>query len=316
MLKKIIAVAVVLIMALSFTACENELAYYKTAAKAEIDALVEEMGQENYSEGKWANIEVIVLDHKTEINAAEDKAGVDCALLHAYKHLYVEQLSAYVAAKEQENSYHKRKLATVYINRTNGAEDIFLATSKPQIICAYELAKEKIDAVPLKSDEPFPATIEDFIIEDFTDNFFENNTLVLVPFKWPFFLYEFMDLYTVYTENDKLNFLIEVYYPFEGADLAEDNRVFAVTVSNTILSEYEIGESIIFEAYTRNSGGVYGSFTENSRECLKEAEANCVEHRVSYAKGGSFVGKKVGNMKQWISEITVINSKENLQKYF
>ena len=86
MVKKIVCMAVMVIMASSFLACENlpngqdtGLADYKIAAKAALDVYAQDKGANNYSEENWVVIGELVATGKAAIEAAENKPAVDAA---------------------------------------------------------------------------------------------------------------------------------------------------------------------------------------------------------------------------------------------
>jgi len=173
--------------------------------------------------------------------------------------------------------------------------------------------------------EDFPSVLEEFVLEEFTEDFFESNTLVLVPFLWPHLLRDNLSFYTVFAENGTLNFLIEIPNPDKGGDRTFDYRIFAVIIPNQVLSKYEMGESIVFKAYEFHDtvdGEMH--FTKNSREWLEEVEKNSVKHRVSYTtiRGLKELGvgfrKMLGKLNDdtTISEVFVMTSVESLQEYF
>ena len=188
----------------------------------------------------------------------------------------------------------------------------------------------------------FPSVLEEFVLEEFTEDFFESNTLVLVPFLWPHLLHDGNDnlsFYTVFVENGILNFLIEIPNPDWGGDAAIDERIFAVIIPNQIINKYEIGGSRVFEAYEYH-GYVDGEqyFTQNSREWLERVEKTSVTHRVSYALGGyrpyledddypydyeipthlkpEYKWQLLGLASYTESQVVVISSVESLQEYF
>ncbi|MCL2675124.1 MAG: hypothetical protein FWE84_00805 [Firmicutes bacterium] len=61
----------------------SELALYKRVAKYELEAYARNKGEDNYCTEEWEVIMEIVAEGKTEIDAAEDKAGVDGAVTEA-----------------------------------------------------------------------------------------------------------------------------------------------------------------------------------------------------------------------------------------
>jgi hypothetical protein len=172
----------------------------------------------------------------------------------------------------------------------------------------------------------FPSVLEEFGLEDFTEAFFENNTLILVRFSWPHVLGEYLDFYTAYAESGKLKFLLEVTYPYAFGDTALDSRLFAVIVSNKVFNEYEIGEMNAFTTYTFEPSfiGPESIRTENCREWLEKIEKNAVKHRVGYASPGYYpnFGGSIWRFRDnhpgivLNNEIIVISSVESLHEYF
>ena len=174
----------------------------------------------------------------------------------------------------------------------------------------------------------FPSVLEEFALEEFTDVFFESNTLVLVPFQWGHLLRDNLRFYTVFIEKGALNFLIEIPDPDWGGDRAVDHRIFAVIIPNQEIGKYKMGESRVFRAYELH-GNVDGEwyFTKNSREWLKDIEKNSIEHRVSYVyrnltinSSGSMHIKEIllrlPGVGYRASQVVVITSAESLQEYF
>jgi len=182
---------------------------------------------------------------------------------------------------------------------------------------------------PVAGVNVFPSVLEDFDLTDFTADFFESNTLILVPFGWGHSLLDNLRFYTVFFENGKLNFLIEIPNPDTGGDCAFDYRIFAVIIPNQVLSKYEIGGSKVFKAYEFHAGEWNSYSTTNCREWLKEVEKNSVGHRVSYVwRGLSFDCtmhlKFLSRIDWWANinedgsanDILVISSVESLQELF
>ena len=184
----------------------------------------------------------------------------------------------------------------------------------------------------------FPSVMEEFTLEDFTEEFFKSNTLILVPYRFAntFPLFRF---YTVFTENGKLNFLMEIPDLNTFHERSLDYRIFAVVLPNQVFSKYEIGESIVFFGsehldlevfngkgyYTENCCGWLKEVeNKNCREWLKEVEKNAVQHRVGYATN-SIPPWYEGSINLWpidnppikyFFNITVIQSVESLQEHF
>ena len=168
----------------------------------------------------------------------------------------------------------------------------------------------------------FPSVLEEFDLEEFTEAFFENNTLILVPLEWPHVLSDYLHFYTVFAENGKLNFLIEVTHPYGGGDAAIDYRVFAIVIPNEIFGKHEIGKMIVFETYDFSVRDLHGNpIKRNCREWLNEIQEKSVEHRVGYAWSGWNPNIVIWPFRDHPArllrnKITVISSVENLQEYF
>lgn len=220
--------------------------------------------------------------------------------LDAYKTAGKTAIETY--AQERKDNYCEDNWTVVCGIVEVGKQAVDAAENKPTIDVAVSTAKEEIRAV--QANNTFPSILENFNLEEFTDEFFENSTLILVPFEWSYLLYEHLDFYTAFVENGKLKFLIEVTDPYGLGDTAIDMRVFAVIVSNAIFNGLEVGEIRVFEAYDFSGANP----TKNSRDLLSEAERKSVKHRVSLLPSEAKTYS--------ISETTAISSRESLREYF
>ena len=172
--------------------------------------------------------------------------------------------------------------------------------------------------------EDFPSVLEEFVLEEFTEAFFERNTLILVPFEWPGKLREYLDFYTVFIENGKMNVLFEVTHPTGLLDGAVDVRLFVIVIPNEIFGKYDIGEMIVFETYDFSVVDKFGNPIEkNPHEWLNEIQEKSIVHRVglfysSYLGHETNVihGLNVRHVLQLENKITVVDSVESLQEYF
>ena len=171
--------------------------------------------------------------------------------------------------------------------------------------------------VKLEYGEGFPSVLEEFVLEEFTETFFENNTLILVPFVWSGQLVEYLDFYTVFVENGKLNFLVEVTHPYGAADAAIDSRLFVIVIPNEIFGKYEIGEMIVFWTYDFSFDPRGNRIIEkNPREWLSEIQEKSVEHRAGlYPRYGEGFNPDPKRVFLYLNKITVVDSVESLQEH-
>lgn len=221
-------------------------------------------------------------------------AACDSVSLAEYKAIKSTELQTYADARSVGN-YSESGWAAICNAVTEGKKAIEDATTKPAVDTAVSTAKEKIRAV--QTNNTFPSNLENFDLEEFTDEFFENNTLILVPFAYSYLLYEHLDFYTVSIADGKMNFYIEVTDPNGGGDEAIDYRLFAVIIEKEVYGRYELGEKIIFTTYDFNAGNVNNPPFElpppNDRDWLIEIQGNSIEHRVGFLSRDSF--KPIGN---------------------
>lgn len=233
--------------------------------------------------------------------------------LDAYKVAGKAAIETY--AQERKDNYCEDNWTVVCGIVEAGKQAVDVAQSKTGVDTAVNDAKEKIRTVQINN--TFPSVLGNFDLGEFTNEFFEDNTLILVPFEWSYLLYEHLNFYTAFAENGKLNFLIEVTDPNGLGDAAIDMRVFAVIVPNAVFNSLEIGEIRVFETYDFSAANP----TENSRDLLSGAEEKSVEHRVSYVYYNSTSTNfpALSNpiqLKRGVAGITVITLMENLQEYF
>jgi len=134
-----------------------------------------------------------------------------------------------------------------------------------------------------------PPKLESFEIGYFTEDFFENYTLILIPFSYMVDVRGYVFVYTVFAEDGEINFVVEVARL--GSDRALTNYLFAVIIPNEILAKYEIGDSKIFHTYTDLGGG---EIVETCREWTIEIQPKRVDHRAGILVSGDamiiFVG--------------------------
>jgi len=164
-----------------------------------------------------------------------------------------------------------------------GKAGIDAAADKPAVDAAVETAEQAIDDVPQKEVEMnFPSVLENFELEDFTEEFFENNTLILVPFYYGYLLHDYLDFYTVFVDDGKINFLIEVTDSYGVGERAVDFRLFVVIIPNKIFNKYEIGQVTTFTTYDfiEEDGNFVAN--KNDREWLKEIEEKSINHIVGF----------------------------------
>jgi len=87
----------------------------------------------------------------------------------------------------------------------------------------------------------------------------------------------YVSFYTVYAENGKIDFLVEIETLSGSANVFY--YLFAVTIPNYLLSNYTIGEIIVFYRYSLDNSW---NLIENCRDWLAEIEAKSIEHRVGF----------------------------------
>ncbi len=255
MIKKLIRLTIAVLILFSvagLTACNGDLAQYKTDAKAELDTCVATKDEADYSGDNWTKVLGFAAAGKTAIDDAADKAGVDSAVT---------------------------------------------------------TAKMAIDAVEKEgASMEFPSVLEIFVFSDFTEEFFEGNTLFLVPLNHGYLLYDHVEFYAVSAKDGKLNFVIEITDPIGGGEEAIDSRVFVVCISNEIVKNFEIGERIKFNTYDFSAGNVNNPPFElpplSNRDWLAEIRENSVEHRVGLLSHDSF--------KPMSNDIVAVSSRQAL----
>ena len=354
---RIVCIAVALLLSFSLFACQTdltagiELARYKTTAKAGLDDYAAVKMQENtYTEEGLTAIAGFVETGQTAIDAAKNETSVDIAVdaakvaidavltkdetaaaeLATYKTSNKNSLDNYVASKTEAN-YSKANWVTLKDFAKAGKTEIDAVENKTAVDAAVDAAKIAMDGVRIKPSNVFPSVLEEFEVDEFTDEFFEENTLFLVPFEWSHVVAEYVEFYTVFVKDGKLNFLIEVTYPPGPESFSGDYLLFAVTVPNAVLNRCEFGELFVFETYADHSAFGFEAFPPavfiifegcewdepTPREWLQEVEDNSVEHRVnvdisSFGYGSYEPGEL---FKPQQGKLAVISSTQSLQEH-
>jgi len=323
MFKKITCIGVLLVMVLSVTACscnidiptqlDRELLEYKTSERTELEAYAESKGKDNYTAENWAVIEGILALAKSAIDAAADKAAVDAAVkgaqaamdgielkLAEYKTVAKTTLELYAKNKGEKNykgtkNYSDINWAAICAIVADGKTAVDAAAEKGGVDAAVAATKTMIDAV-----EEIPPLSSLTRIGQFNDEFFAKYTLILVPVWSPiYFHYWAVEVYTVFAEEGKLNFIIEVTEM--GTNAAASYHALAVIIPNEVFGGYEIGRSQGFLRYDWWNNPT----TKNDREWLKEIDEKSVKHKAGFLFGEKF----------WsVPGITVITSRVGLEK--
>ncbi len=176
---------------------------------------------------------------------------------------------------------------------------------------------EKLDQSILESgtgvvqkSDVFPSELEDFKLADFSDSFFEDNALIIVPFENGYLMHDNIDFYTVFVKDGKLNFVIELTHSFDCVEFAMDRRVFGVWVSKEVLEKYEIGKKIVF--YTYDFKARNNPFEEpplSDRSWLAEVQENSVKHRAGFIRAGFISISPIGD------NIIVISSRQAFSEH-
>jgi len=241
---------------------------------------------------------------------------VGCNVLPQYKSDAKAELDAYVMALDEER-YNDENREAIMGFVAEGKAAIDEAADVAEVDVALAAAKAAIKAVP-KMASSFPSVLEEFEIGDFTEEFFEEYTLILVPFVWRGLLENYLDFYTAFIDDGKLNFLIEVTHPTGRLDLELDRRVFAVIVSKRLLKQYEIGEKTVFETYDFRGWSPFPEYHEPPkypREWLKEIEEKSVEHKVSFSlKNYNNISWYAFHVYETYNEMAIISSVETLNE--
>ena len=148
----------------------DQLAAAKASAISEVEALVNGLGQANYSEANWALIQAALAEARTTINACENAEEINAALtrikaaINAVKTLgevqldeakaaALDQLAAYYNSFDQ-NNYEEEGLAALAAAYLNGQNAINAAEDTDAVATALLNAKAALDAVETK---PAPA---------------------------------------------------------------------------------------------------------------------------------------------------------------
>ena len=88
----------------------------------------------------------------------------------------------------------------------------------------------------------FPSPVENFTIDDFNDEFFENYSLTLISFAFPV-MNRKAEFYTAFEENGYINFLINLSrYGFSYTSIQSRIRTYAVIIANELLLNFSIGK--------------------------------------------------------------------------
>ena len=167
----------------------------------------------------------------------------------------------------------------------------------------YMAQLRELRAKLLRAVRQFPSPMEEFTLEYFNDEFFENYTLIFVPLYGSGMGPSVYFFYTTYIYDGKINFLVE--FDFRTGHAAFWRTLFAMIIPNEILSHYEIGHAHYFTTYTiirePFSSPVW---IENCREWLNEIEGKSIEHRAGFAHGYSICSD--GYYRYWLIEGYVI----------
>jgi len=129
----------------------------------------------------------------------------------------------------------------------------------------------------------FPSVVEEFAIEDFDKDFFENYVLIRVMLSIGSIIYG--NFYTVYVQDGKLNFLFEVT-ELTGAT-ALGGLVAYIIIPRRIFERYEIGTVEWFFIYNCQHESGHGCELYNmpirktSREELHTIYTNSVENKIA-----------------------------------
>ena len=121
----------------------------------------------------------------------------------------------------------------------DGKEAINAASDKARVDYALAAATDAIGEVPKNTGTP--REVETFAVEDFDEAFFDNNTLVFVPF-YHGQVVGGVFFHAVYVENDKVNFIFEVNY-LTGDQAVTAGGIFLI-LSNEIFEKYTINPVI------------------------------------------------------------------------
>ena len=128
----------------------------------------------------------------------------------------------------------------------------------------------------------FPSPVENFTIDDFNDEFFENYSLVMVGFSFPAGGIK-VEFYTVFLENGYINFLINIYVHQIG-NQGGWSSAYAVILSNETLANYAIGEvrGVVTqdEKYTQLISSI--TRIDYGHGWLRQARRKSINHRVGH----------------------------------
>ena len=116
----------------------------------------------------------------------------------------------------------------------------------------YECEEEPCVCI---SPQQFPASVKDFVIEDFDADFFEYYTLVMVSFSIGTYM-SGVFLYAVYIENGRLNILLEI--TGLSPDAVVSSAGFVVLIPNETIAKYELGIVRGFHIYDGDNPPLHG----------------------------------------------------------
>jgi len=230
-------------------------------------------------------------------------------MIKGYKKEVINELQIYSELKGQETySEENWAIITNYLNEAR--EQIKDKESKQEIDSLIEETREKINEV--ETTKSFPAISEEFDINRYTEEYFEEYALIVVPFTYGTLVYDHADFYVTYIHDGQLHFLIEISYdkPYHLDEVTD--KMFTVTVPKIAIENYVIGASNIFEKY-RFESDKFGIDIkiENDRTEVKEIEKKSIVCKSSVVPGNVMI-----DFYSNLNKITTITSKEELKEYF
>jgi len=202
---------------------------------------------------------------------------VGCNGLAQYKEAAKAELDAYAAALDEER-YNDENWEAIMGFVAEGKTAIDAAEDVVEVDVTLAAAKAAIKAVP-KMAASFPSVLEEFEIEDFTEEFFEEYAVILVYLA--FSTSNPIEFYTVYVENNELIVLIEDVTSGNVGQMSTQ-YAFIVIIPKAVLDSFStvgcrMSAKYYFDFYK-------GIFVENPREWLNEIKEVSVEHRVANRK--------------------------------
>jgi len=194
-----------------------------------------------------------------------------------------QELAAYADDRGQDN-FTVENWGRIQRYVFDGVVAISIAVNKEMVDSALAAAKVRISGVVTgERASSFPSVFEEFEAEDFEGDFFENYTIIIISLNighiWDRRSRD-LQLYTVFIEDGKINFLVEQVA--ESPMMQFQVVTFFVIISNDILDRYELGEVRIFPTYQSWTGGYWEDAIfvgKNCREWLGSARQNSIEHR-------------------------------------